>query len=131
MAQSLALLDFSKNQSTCDWASINSSSSGTGDKDIRDALGYFFKYSDPEHPDAWISCGTDEGPFYILTINRARRTWFGCQICEARYEEYDDQDMNELIEERKLGTFSRTGVFELWQKFISTHLRERHDAKLS
>lgn len=116
-------MDFSQNKSTCDWVIVNSELSNPTDIEVRNAIMYFFRFSDNEHPSAWISCGTDDGPFYILTIFRARRNWYGAQICEVDYQEYDDQDMNTVIEEQNLGTFSKAATLNLWRDFKSMHLR--------
>ncbi len=118
-------MDFEKNKSTCDWSLLNSSISNPTHDELEKEIWYFFQHSDEEHPSAWLFCGTDEGPLYTLEIFDARRSWNGKKICNVEYIEYDNQDMNEEIEKKSLGTFSKKAVLELWKNFTSIHLRSR------
>jgi len=117
-------MNFKPPKSPCDWSHIYAGFSHSNEPSIKEAVECFFRYSDAEHPDAWVDCGTDDGPFYILTIFRARRTWNGRQFCDAIFQKYDNQDMNKVIEERELGTFSKRDVVDLWKNFVSVHMHK-------
>jgi len=112
-------MDFIPDNKVCRWAIVNSSISNPSEDDLKEELEYFFRHSDAEHPDAWVSCGTDEGPLYTLTIFRARRTWYGRQICDVEFTKYDDQDMNTELDRKSLGTLTKAATLNLWTVFIS------------
>lgn len=59
-----------------------------------------------EHPSAWLRIGYDNGPMYVIHINRHG---------EATFEEWADQDFDkELAPPRRMAGISEQLPFQLW-----------------
>jgi hypothetical protein len=59
-----------------------------------------------EHGAAWVRFGYDNGPMFVLTINR---------LGEARFEEWADQDFGqELANPRTMDGMPQSDALQLW-----------------
>jgi len=59
------------------------------DEDLKIALNELFSINNLEHPDAWIECGSDDGPLETLSM-------YGSGY--AHYTKYSDADMSDELE---------------------------------
>jgi hypothetical protein len=59
-----------------------------------------------EHGEGWLRCGYDEGPMFVLTVNRHH---------EVRLEEWADQDFEqELTPPRRMQFVAEEHALQLW-----------------
>jgi hypothetical protein len=82
-------------------------------KQLRNTLKELFASNDEEHPDAWIECGSDDGPLYILSVYSGGY---------AIYTKYSDVNMTEELENKKIENLDVGSTLELWQKLIAGEL---------
>lgn len=78
--------------------------------DMRAALKELFSSVDDEHPDAWIECGTEDGPLYSISIYSSGY---------AIYTKYSDADMTEELETKEIENVDASIAFELWSKLAA------------
>jgi hypothetical protein len=83
-------------------------------EDLRAAARELFVEADPsmseasyaEHPDAWLRVGFDDGPMYVLTVDR---------VGSATFEEWADSDYGRLLSPgRRMAGLSAAETVELW-----------------
>lgn len=79
------------------------------DNDLKDALSELFGSRDEEHPDAWIECGSQDGPLYCLSIYSSGY---------ALFTKYSDVDMTEELENKKIENVNENTAYELWKFLI-------------
>ena len=80
------------------------------DDDLRNVLKKHFSIKDNEHPDAWLECGSDNGPLYSLSIFSSGY---------AIYTKYSDADMTDELEVKRIESVDEDKGFDLWKKLIS------------
>lgn len=79
------------------------------DDDLKKALRELFKSQGDEHPDAWIECGSENGPLYSLSIFSSGY---------ALYTKYSDADMSDELENKKIESVTEGSAFTLWKNLI-------------
>ncbi len=77
---------------------------------LRNTLEELFSSNDEEHPDAWVNCGSDEGPLYNVSIYSEGY---------AIYSKYSDVDMTEELDSKKIKNVNIDGALELWLNLIN------------
>lgn len=96
------------------WANLTScfgeSFDGPSDVELKNALKELFESRDDEHPDAWIECGSNDGPLYTLSIFSSG---YGL------YTKYSDVDMTEELETKRIEMVTEETGFVLWKKLLS------------
>jgi len=80
------------------------------DKDLEEFLTELFNSKDDEHPDAWIECGTEDGPLYSLSIFSSGY---------ALFTKYSDSDMTEELINKKIENIDKDKAFQLWKDLIN------------
>lgn len=78
--------------------------------DLRRCLDELFSSRDDEHPDAWVHCGTDDGPLRTISIFSSGY---------ALYTKYSDPDMNEEIDSRRIDNVDAVTGLVLWLDLIA------------
>lgn len=79
------------------------------DDHLKNALIELFNSKDDEHPDAWVECGTQDGPLYSLSIFSSGY---------ALYTKYSDADMSDELENKRIDNVTESIAFELWKNLI-------------
>jgi hypothetical protein len=79
------------------------------DDDLKKALSELFKSQDNEHPDAWIECGSENGPLYSVSIFSSGY---------ALYTKYSDADMSDELENKKIENVTEDSAFALWKNLM-------------
>ena len=82
---------------------------------LKNTLEELFASNDAEHPDAWIECGTDDGPLYSISVYSGGY---------AIYTKYSDADMTEELEEKEIKKLDVDSALELWNKLIAGRIDE-------
>jgi hypothetical protein len=77
---------------------------------LRAAIREVFAKVDQEHPDAWIECGSDDGPLHVLSV---------CTDGTIRYTKYADGSMTDELDSTTQAGLSEDQVFHSWQKLIA------------
>lgn len=83
--------------------------SNPSNEDMSAALAELFANPDDEHPDAWISCGSTNGPLYSISV-------FSSGF--AIYSKYSDSDMSEEIESFRIPDVDAKTALALWSDLI-------------
>ena len=83
--------------------------------DLKEVLNELFNSKDDEHPDAWIECGTDDGPLYSLSIFSSGY---------ALFTKYSDVDMTEELEAKKIENVNKDTALQLWKNLIDGNINE-------
>lgn len=76
---------------------------------LRVSLKELFQSNDNEHPDAWIECGSENGPLFSISVFVSGY---------AIYTKYSDVDMSEELESRKIENVTEETAFQLWKELI-------------
>ena len=86
-------------------------------KDIQltDALHQLFTANDNEHPDAWIECGTEDGPLYSLSVYAGGY---------AIYSKFNNADMDVELENKKINNVTAQVAFDLWKNLIDGNIKK-------
>lgn len=79
------------------------------DNDLKEALNELFGSNDDEHPDAWIECGSQDGPLYSLSIFASGY---------ALFTKYTDVDMTDELENKRIENIDKNKAFDLWKNLI-------------
>lgn len=82
---------------------------------LRSSLEELFAFSDDEHPDAWIECGSEDKPLHELSV-----FFSGYAI----YTVYSDPDMTEELESRRLKALGVEAALGLWELLINERYSE-------
>ncbi len=80
-----------------------------GDEDLRTALRQLFQSKDNEHPDAWIECGSENGPLHSLSVFSSGY---------ALYTKFSDADMTEELEYRRIDGVTEELAYAIWKKLM-------------
>jgi hypothetical protein len=85
------------------------------DSQLKNTLSKLFDTKDNEHPNAWIECGTEKGPLYSLDIYSGGY---------AIYTVFNNVDMEEELENKKIDNINTESGFNLWNKLINGKIDE-------
>jgi len=78
--------------------------------DLQSALqDVFTNPNDPEHPDTWLECGSDEGPLASLSV-------FGSG--KGILTVYTDADMTDELSSEEYADLSEATALHLWQRLM-------------
>ena len=80
------------------------------EKLLATALKELFENRDDEHPDAWLSCGSDGGPLHTISIFSGGY---------AIYTKYSDADMTDELAEIEIPDIDQTSGLALWKALIA------------
>lgn len=97
-----------------DWVNLTNylgeSIPSPSEKQLATALRELFDSRDSEHPDAWIDCGSDDGPLHNISIFNSGY---------AIYTKYADADMSEELEEIEIENIDAESGLTLWLDLIA------------
>ena len=77
---------------------------------LKDALEEVFASQDLEHPDAWIECGSDNGPLFTISVFSSGY---------AIYTKYSDVDMTDELETKQFDDLDLEGALDVWLNLIN------------
>ncbi|MGI9262029.1 MAG: hypothetical protein ACR2QR_08335 [Woeseiaceae bacterium] len=80
------------------------------ERQLSAALRELFASRDDEHPDAWIDCGSNDGPLYSLSIFSSGY---------AIFTKYSDADMSEELEEIEIANIDVDTGLALWKDLVA------------
>jgi len=80
------------------------------EEQLADALRELFANPDDEHPDAWINCGSDDGPLFNISVFSSGY---------AVYTKYSDVDMTEELETLTIPNVDAAAGLMLWRNLIA------------
>ncbi|MFZ6681777.1 hypothetical protein [Undibacterium sp. Tian12W] len=78
--------------------------------DLKNALNELFAPHDDEHPDAWLECGSENGPLYVASV---------FSIGYAIFTKYSDADMGEELQKTKMDNINLESGLRLWKNLIA------------
>lgn len=78
--------------------------------DLKEALNELFGADDNEHPDAWLECGSENGPLYVTSIFSSGH---------AIFTKYSDADMGEELQKTRIDNINHESGLRLWQNLIA------------
>jgi len=77
---------------------------------LREALEELFGSDDPEHPDSWIECGSEDAPLHSFSFFPSGR---------GIYTKYSDADMTEELESKEFKASNPTEALGFWMDLIN------------
>lgn len=77
---------------------------------LRQAIQEVFATSDLEHPDAWIECGSENGPLHTLAVSSGGA---------LRYTKHSDADMTEELETATQAGVTEDQAFHAWLQLMN------------
>ncbi|PXX33714.1 hypothetical protein [Undibacterium pigrum] len=78
--------------------------------DLKKALSELFDSpEDDEHPDAWLTCGSENGPLYTVNIFSSGY---------AIFTVYDDADMRTELQRKEISNINHESGLLLWENLI-------------
>lgn len=80
------------------------------ESEMRRALEELFSSADADHPDAWIECGSKEGPLYCISVFAS-----GYALCRK----YSDGDMTLELASKKIEDVDLETALTLWRELAS------------
>ncbi|MFZ6781224.1 hypothetical protein ACO0LD_30685 [Undibacterium sp. Ji83W] len=84
--------------------------------DLKEVLNELFAADkDDEHPDAWLECGSETGPLYVVSIFSS-----GCAV----FTKYSDADMGEELQKTKMDDINLESGLRLWTNLIEENHEE-------
>ena len=92
---------------------LGEDTSNPTDEQLKAALALLFEAKDNEHPNAWITCGSEKGKLYTLDIYSDGF---------ALYTVYNNVDMEEELEYRRIENVTSAVAFDLWKNLINDKL---------
>jgi hypothetical protein len=101
-----------------DWVTITNvfgkSVREPAENDMRAVLQELFSCGDDEHPDAWIECGSNDGPLYCISV---------FQSGYAIYTKYSDTDMTRELETKKISPVNYETALLLWKSLAAENFQ--------
>jgi len=85
------------------------------DSELQQSISELFESHNDEHPDAWVECGSENGPLCSISIYSSGY---------AVFTKYSDADMSEELENRRIENVTQDVAFKLWKSLISSRLNE-------
>ena len=85
------------------------------DSELQQSIIELFESHNDEHPDAWVECGSENGPLCSISIYSSGY---------AVFTKYSDADMSEELENRRIENVTQDVAFKLWKSLISSRLNE-------
>ena len=85
------------------------------DDQLKATLKKLFQSNDNEHPDAWVECGSENGPLLSVSVFSSGY---------VLYTKYSDADMSEELENRKIENVTEEAAFKIWKNAIDGNVAE-------
>ncbi|MCG6202748.1 hypothetical protein [Psychromonas antarctica] len=89
--------------------------SNPSDSDLKQSIAELFESNNDEHPDAWVECGSENGPLCSVSIYSSGY---------ALFTKYSDADMSEELENRRVENVTQDVGLQLWKNLISGRLNK-------
>ncbi len=82
---------------------------------LKQSIVELFESQNGEHPDAWVECGSENGPLCSVSIYSSGY---------ALFTKYSDVDMSEELENRRVDNVTQDVALQLWKNLIIGRLSE-------